>query len=244
MSSGPVAQLCPASGVCPVARWRNSALRRLYVQWPGGGTLPYVGYMSRAQWQNSVLCQIMYSCRVAELFPTSGVCPVIRRQISDLRLGYVQWQGDKKLSRVRDMSRSPMAETCPVSGVCPGVEWYNSILFQRYIQWWGDRTLSNVRGMSSGGVTEPCQTSGGPVAECPASGVQLPGGRTPSFGGVCLVTGWQNSFLRERYVQWPGGKPLYCVTGMSSGSVAELCPAGVCPVAQWQNLVQRLRYVQ
>ncbi|GFV55763.1 hypothetical protein TNCV_167491, partial [Trichonephila clavipes] len=139
--------------------------------------------------------------------------------------------------------------------------WQNPALRERYIQWTGGRNMSFVRGISNDRVAELC----------PASG--CPGGRSlPCVRGMYSdrLAEWQNSVLRQGYVQWPGGRTLYYVrgmsswrvgkhsplseacpmdechfVGMSSGLVAELCPAsGVCLVSEGQNFVLFQGHVQ
>ncbi|GFS50996.1 hypothetical protein TNIN_366631 [Trichonephila inaurata madagascariensis] len=60
-----------------------------------------------------------------------------------------------------------------------------------------------------------------------------------SASGVCLVSGWMNSFLRQGDVQFRG-RTLSYVRGMFSGLVSELFPAlRACPVAGMWNFVLR-----
>ncbi|GFW50382.1 hypothetical protein TNCV_2886881 [Trichonephila clavipes] len=62
MLSGLDAELCPASGLCPVSKWQNSVQRQGYFQCPGSRNLSCVRGMS--------------SYRVAEICPGVGICSV------------------------------------------------------------------------------------------------------------------------------------------------------------------------
>ncbi|GFS58850.1 hypothetical protein TNIN_418661 [Trichonephila inaurata madagascariensis] len=95
MSNEMKPELCPASGVCPVA-WRQNSVQ-------GQGTLSLVRGMSSGL-VVELSCVIgMFSVWGAELGPASGVCPVSRRQ---------------NCPRVRGMSNVQVAKICPESGVC------------------------------------------------------------------------------------------------------------------------------
>ncbi|GFW11912.1 hypothetical protein TNCV_4529781 [Trichonephila clavipes] len=146
----------------------------------------------------------MFSVRVAELCPASGVCPVVCRQNIVQHQGYDQWPVGRTLSNVRGLFSVRMAELCSVSGVCPVSLRQNSVQRQG--------------GMSSARVAELCPSS----ERCPASGGMSSGrgSRTPSVLrqggmssvrvaelcpalGVCPVSAWQNAVLRQGYVQRP-----------------------------------------
>ncbi|GFU58532.1 hypothetical protein TNCV_4894641 [Trichonephila clavipes] len=153
MSNIQVAELCPATGVCPLSKYLNSVLRQGYAQWPNGRTHSVQGYV---QWPGGV-CPVaeydrthsvvrgMSSVREVRLCPVLVICPVAWRHNSALR---------------QDMFSVWVAEFSRVSGVC---------LVTCGI------TLSNVRGMSSAHVAElSCVRVMSSVRMeelCPASGV-------------------------------------------------------------------------
>ncbi|GFY43560.1 hypothetical protein TNIN_31501 [Trichonephila inaurata madagascariensis] len=119
MSGVRVAELCAASGVCPVFEWQNCVQRLGYVQCRSGRTLP-----------------IVRGCQVS-----GGQHSVYRQWWSIGRKEVSPYQARPQ----RCMSMAWRKNSSPASGICPAAWRQNSVLIQRYFQYPSGRTLSTVR---------------------------------------------------------------------------------------------------
>ncbi|GFY52229.1 hypothetical protein TNIN_175991 [Trichonephila inaurata madagascariensis] len=112
--------------------------------------------------------------------------------------------------------------------------------------------------MSSARMAEHCPA----CSSCPVAGLQISllcrVTKLSSASGVCPMSAWQSSFLRQVDVQFPGNRTLSWIRGMSivfkadirrasnfSSWEAELCLMLVaCTVVGWQKSVLRQKYVK